>query len=230
MASISMRKTQPDPEDSEDAQEAAEDQAADTDQQEPQASEPTGFLRSFAIGIRGWGHWCSNLIGTTWAYTLHAVALWAAAHYSLWVTWTVIIALAVAIVTFMPAPSIDRIVDRLEHRHAPTAKEPGTPAGKEEPEPPADPLTALLWQLIGDAPGVHRKTLTKVLAEAATKEGRPAPSQADVDAALEARRIPLRRSVRDTRKKVNKGVHRDDLTTALQTPPPPPGQGPAQTP
>ncbi|MEE1838191.1 hypothetical protein [Streptomyces sp. SP17KL33] len=78
-------------------------------------------------------------------------------------------------------------------------------------EPPADPLVEVMWELIGDAPGVHIKTLTEVLAKAAVKEGKPAPSKADVEAALAARKIPTRGSVRDARGKVNKGVHGADL-------------------
>ncbi|MFF9123179.1 hypothetical protein ACF09J_07755 [Streptomyces sp. NPDC014889] len=236
MARISVRKTQPTPApDAEVLEDTTEDQAASPagqkpDDQAPQASEPTGFLRGLAAGIHGWWHWCSNLIGTSKAYALHAVAIWAAAHYSQWVTWAMVIALAAAVVTFMPASSIDRIVDRFERRHAPTATEPDAPEAEEEPQQPADPLTTLLWQLIGDAPGVHLKTLVKVLAEAATRQGRPAPTRAHVEAELEARRIPLRPSVRDARGKVNRGVHRDDLAAALQTPPPAPGQGLAQDP
>ncbi|MDX3125726.1 hypothetical protein [Streptomyces scabiei] len=80
-------------------------------------------------------------------------------------------------------------------------------------EPPADSLVEVMWELIGDAPGVHLKTLTEVLAKAAVKEGKQPPTKADVEAALVARKIPTRASVRDAREKVNKGVHGADLWT-----------------
>ncbi|MBQ0827692.1 hypothetical protein [Streptomyces tagetis] len=91
-------------------------------------------------------------------------------------------------------------------------EEPEAPAEKagEEPfaEAPADALPGLLWALIGEAPGVHIKTLAAHLTAAApdTPIDRPA-----VRAALTSRGIPLRGSVRDASGKVNEGVHRDDL-------------------
>jgi hypothetical protein len=80
-----------------------------------------------------------------------------------------------------------------------------------EPEPekaPTDPLPGLLWKLIGEAPGTHVKTLTEHLNAAAPQAGFDRPA---VRAALAARRIPVRPSVRDVAGRVNEGVHRDDL-------------------
>jgi hypothetical protein len=206
---ISLRKPQPDPgaiaED--DALKAAEPE----DQDESEEAESIGYFRALAEGVRGWFTWCSGLITPRWTYTLHLFAIWAACYYGAWVFWGVVLGLSAAFVTFMPRDPVDRLTTRLEHVGTPQPDAPaeGTPATPGPP--PGDPLVALMWKLIAGASGVHLKTLTAVLAAAAEKEGNEAPSKALVEAALATRGIPLRDSVRDTRRKINKGVHRDDL-------------------
>ncbi|MEU5596649.1 hypothetical protein [Streptomyces sp. NPDC020298] len=190
--------------------------AAD-DGQERDAAEVIGLLGALAQGVRGWFTWCSNRIGSGRTYTLHAVAVWAAGYYSLWVTWAVVISLVLAVGLFIPHEPLDRLSARIEQLgnqrtapadEAPTLGESGEPGE----EAPIDPLSGLLWRLIGEAPGVHLKTLAEALARAAQAAGEKPPSRADVEAKLEALEIPLRASVRDARGKVNRGVHRDDLT------------------
>jgi hypothetical protein len=223
MTYFSLRKqtSEPDPagteelEDSEAIEETPDDQA---DADEGEIPSPP---RAFVIAIRDWFTWCSNLIGTTATYTVHVVAVWAAGHYdNSWILYGVTIGLVLAVGTFLPRPTIDHAVTRIEQLSQRPAKASNQPAVEAPAQDSADPLIGLLWHLISDAPGVHLKTLTAVLAETAERGGGAAPSRADVKAALEARSIPLRPSVRDTRDKVNRGVHRDDLTAALQTPSP----------
>ncbi|MFC5217308.1 hypothetical protein [Streptomyces coerulescens] len=199
-------------EDQDDEQDALGDEAA-----------PAGVFGALAAGVRGWLTWCSLRIGVRGTYGLHVVAVWAAGYYSVWVTWGVVIGLAAAVVTFVPRESLDRLLARLEHPRAKATV-------KAAEQAPVDPLPALVWRLIGDAPGVHRKTLTAVLARAAEKEGTEPPTEAQVEAALTARNIPLRPSVRDTRGKVNRGVHRVDLEAWARTPSPPPSDAPATDP
>lgn len=217
MTFISLRKPQPGPENAQD--EGAEDEALEADSPEDQAEDdkPVGYFRALQQGVTGWFTWCANLITPRWTYSLHLVALWAACYYGAWVTWCVVLGLAVAIVTFMPRDPVDRLTNRLEHVGTPQPDTPaqGTPA---TPGPPSvDPLVALMWKLIAGASGVHLKTLTAVLAAAAEKEGNEPPSKALIEAALTTRGIPLRESVRDTRRKINKGVHREDLQAWEQT-------------
>lgn len=235
MTFINLRKRGQEPEPDE-AEDVAPDEATEDD--DDQAPEPEGhivlgLLPALYQGIRGWCAWCSAHIGVGPTWALHGVALYAAEHYSLRVTYGVTGAFVVAVVLFTPRESLERAAARLdardaarEARRAPSK----APADDAPEEPPADPLPALMWRLIGDAPGVHLKTLTEVLAQAAEKEGKQPPSKADVEAAIEARGIPLRPSVRDTREKVNKGVHRTDLEaweTALSPPgPADPATGP----
>lgn len=96
--------------------------------------------------------------------------------------------------------------------HAPDREEqPAAEAGEQPPvETPTDPLPSLLWDLIGEAPGVHVKGIVEHLHETGRD---PTCQPADVRAALGRRGIPVRASVRDAAGRVNQGVHRDDLTT-----------------
>lgn len=94
--------------------------------------------------------------------------------------------------------------------HAPNRQEQPTEEAGEQPpvEAPADPLPGILWDLIGEAPGVHVKAIAEHLHETGQD---PACQPADVRAALGRRGIPLRGSVRDAAGRVNQGVHRADL-------------------
>lgn len=230
MSHFSLRKqtTDPEPADTEEPEEA-EDSSADAQPTDKTSKEPAAIPslpRAVAIAVRDWLTWCSNLIGTTATYIGHVVAIWACAHYdNLWILYGVTIGLAVAVAAFLPEASVDRAVTRLEQLRKRPTKPSAQAAAAPAKQPPTDPLIDLLWRLIGDAPGVHLKTLTETLA--ATQQGSgEAPSRAAVEAALTARHITLRPSVRDTRDKVNRGVHREDLTAALPLPSPTAAPGP----
>lgn len=89
------------------------------------------------------------------------------------------------------------------------------PGDEEEAEDaaPKDPFPGMVWDLIGDAPGVHIKTVVAWLHETGLDT---ACTAADVTAGLTRRQIPIRASVRDADGRVNKGVHRDDLWAWLK--------------
>ncbi|MEV6014716.1 hypothetical protein [Streptomyces sp. NPDC051997] len=112
--------------------------------------------------------------------------------------------------------------------HAPDkATEPQPEPEGEQPseaveEVPADPLPALLWELIGEARGVHLATIVDHLHESGLD---PACDRAAVRAALDRRRIPVRGSVREADGRVNQGVHRADLEAWEQAHSPSPSQG-----
>lgn len=114
-------------------------------------------------------------------------------RYRTWIVW---ILLAWCVAAWMHAP------------------DPGPQAAEEQldeagEEPTAHPIPGLLWDLMGDAPGVHLKTLTERLQVAAPGM---ALNRAVVRTELAALGIPVRASVRDAAGRVNEGVHRDDLT------------------
>ncbi|MFI1723914.1 hypothetical protein [Streptomyces sp. NPDC020489] len=220
------RKHAPQPQDTEE-EHLLEDQADDERDTSEDQDTPAGFLGALAAGVRGWLAWCSSRIGVRGTYGLHVLALWSAWHYSAWVTWAVTLTGACAVVTFVPREAIDRLVTRIERPRAKTTVD--TPEQATAGQP-ADRLPHLVYRLIADAPGVHRKTLTEVLAQAAQKEGIEAPTEAQVEAALSALGIPLRPSVRDARGKVNRGVHRDDLEAWAKTSSPSPSHAPATGP
>lgn len=218
-----------------------EDQVQEQDTPGDEAA-PAGLFGALAAGVRGWLTWCSSRIGVRGTYGLHVVALWAACYYNAWVTSAVVTSAVVAVVTFVPSESLDRLLARLEGPSA-KAQAPASAPASAEPAalsptvptqasaaPLADPLPPLVYRLIGDAPGVHRKTITAVLAKAAEKEGTEPPTEAQVEAALTARGIPLRPSVRDTRGRVNRGVHREDLEAWARTPSPAPSKALATDP
>jgi hypothetical protein len=99
--------------------------------------------------------------------------------------------------------------------HAPSGDEeqPAEAGEKAAPEAPADPFPGMVRDLIGDAPGVHIKTVVAWLHETGLDT---ACTAADVTAGLTRRQIPIRSSVRDADGRVNKGVHRDDLEEWLE--------------
>ncbi|WP_128381252.1 hypothetical protein [Streptomyces cavernae] len=221
MTFISLRRPdpEPDPDDPLEATEPDEDTEDDGAQEQEPEGTSLGLLPALYQGVCGWCTWCSARIGVGWTYTVHGVALWAACYYDAWVAFGVAGTFVLVTVLFTPREPFDRLADRIEARVEARATGPDESAedyldeSAEEgaEEPPADPLLELMWRLIGEAPGVHLKTLREVLAESSAKEGQRPPSKTDVEAALEARGIPLRPSVRDVRDKVNKGVHRGDL-------------------
>ncbi|BCM70882.1 hypothetical protein EASAB2608_06216 [Streptomyces sp. EAS-AB2608] len=123
--------------------------------------------------------------------------VYVAARYRSWVIWLVIGWCAAALL------------------HAPKAGSESADQAEEDPpaEPPEDPLPGILQALIGDAPGVHLKTVVHHLHQ----EGLDTTcTTADVTAALDRRQIPVRASVRDAAGRVNRGVHRDDLQAWLE--------------
>ncbi|MFC8832337.1 hypothetical protein ACFT8V_03945 [Streptomyces griseoincarnatus] len=99
--------------------------------------------------------------------------------------------------------------------HAPSGTEEQRPEAGEKAAPaaPEDPFPGMVRDLIGDAPGVHIKTVVAWLHETGLDT---TCTPADVTAGLTRRQIPIRASVRDADGRVNKGVHRDDLEEWLK--------------
>lgn len=220
MTLLSLRKRDPEPEPDGDVEDGELDEAAeDDDGQEPEPEgRPLGLLPALYQGVRGWCAWCSGRISAGGTLGVHITALYAAEHYNTWVTVGLTAGFVLAVSLFTPPEAFDRVAARLDAYDAArearreAAHEPDDELVEGAPgEPPVDHLPALMWRLIGDASGVHLKTLTEALARAAEKEGEWPPTKAEVEAALMTRGIALRDSVRDARGKVNKGVHRDDL-------------------
>ncbi len=136
--------------------------------------------------------WKAVLIGA-------AVLVYAAARYRTWI-WAGVAVLCAAAWAHAPGP-VEELPDEADDEPQDEGEEPPT-------EAPVDPLPALLWELIGEAPGVHLKTVVAHLHQTGLDT---ACDRAAVRAALGRREIPVRGSVRGADGRVNEGVHRADL-------------------
>lgn len=197
--------------------EEVDEEAAEAEPEpEPQPSatpQPTGWPGAVWYGMRGPWRWLAGHFGDygiTIAWTIHVGSPWAFFYYRGWVAAGLAVAWPLAFLLSIPKEYKDRASGWLE-RHI-------TPAVDEEADGRAlaPPIVAVLWKLIGDAPGTHLKALTERL----QKEAKEPLDKAAVRAKLRALGIPLRGSVRDASGKVNEGVHRDDLKAWIETLPP----------
>jgi hypothetical protein len=146
-------------------------------------------------GLLGPGTWLAVRFGTGTAWTVHVVAVWAVGLYGGWIAAGIVLVWLLAIGAFVPREYLERLAARIEK----TSPEEDQQAGE---EPPDEPLVAVLWALIGDAPGAHLKTLAERLQAAAPEQP---VDRAAVRAKLGALRIPVRASVRDVAGRVNEG-------------------------
>ncbi|HEX9755738.1 MAG TPA: hypothetical protein VGA42_08515 [Gemmatimonadales bacterium] len=218
MSYFSLRKRDPEPES--DLVDEDLDEAVDEPEDESPEEEQTGAANPLVIGILGPGNWIAARFGTGTAWGVHAIAVWAIGFYGGWTAAGILLAWLAAVLLFVPREHLERWSALLEHRDGPSADD----ALEAAAETIVSPLVTLMWRLIGEAPGVHVKTLAELIQEAATEEGADrAAVRAAVRGELAALGIPLRASVRDAAGRVNEGVHRADLKAwqeALHSAPP----------
>ncbi|MEU0207368.1 hypothetical protein [Streptomyces canus] len=207
--------------------EAVDEELAEDEEPEDEEDRPVGLGGALWAGISGPGRWLSDRDRAGLAWVLYVGSVWAAGFYGGWVAVGVIAAWVAAVLLFMPRDAKDRAAAWVERRVS-------TKAGQETAEKdPVHALVAVMWKLIADAPGVHLKTLAEHLQAAAPGE---VVDRAAVRAKLGALNIPVRVSVRDAARRVNEGVHREDLEAwerALpdpsSAPAPEAGSGPVAT-
>lgn len=212
MSYFDLRKRAPDPEPEDDHTTPEEETAT-----EEEPTPPVGLGGALLAGLRGPGSWLTARIGVGAAWAVHVMSVWAIGYYGGYVTPALIIAWTLAFAAFIPRDYLERWAAWLEKRDADAPTE-----GELEAADGAlvDPLVTVLWRLIGEAPGVHVKTLAEHLQTAAPEEVVDRPA---VRAKLGALGITVKPSVRDARGRVNEGVHRADLQawqTALPDPVP----------
>ncbi|MFD8700968.1 hypothetical protein [Kitasatospora purpeofusca] len=203
---FSLRKHAPEP----DPDATVEEQPEET---EPQPEEePAAAARGPVVtGLLGPGAWLAARLGTGWAWGVHGVGVWAITYYGGWAAVAVTAVWVFAVLLFVPREHLDRITNRLEQ---------GTPREDEpvEDTPPADafvdPLPGILWELIGDASGVHHKSVGRHLHDSGLDTACDRPA---VRAALTRRGITVKGSVREADGRVNEGVHRADLQAWQET-------------
>jgi hypothetical protein len=200
---ISLRKPEPEPVD-EDLDETAEEPEDEAAVEEV----PGTWTAAILAGVCGPGAWLAARFGTGVAWGAHLVGLWACFFYRGWTAVTIVLVWLLAVLLFTPREHLERAaaaIEQLGERHRDTTPEDTAETGEEQP---LIPIVTVLWQLIGNAPGVHLKTLTKHLQAAAPETP---VDRAQVRVKLAALGIPVRGSVRDAAGKVNEGVHRDGL-------------------
>ncbi|MFM9635948.1 hypothetical protein [Streptomyces turgidiscabies] len=201
MTYFQLRKRDPEdePDEAVDEEETGEEEAVD----EAPPPAPAGLLGALWMGFCGPGHWLTAHGRAGAAWVLYPGSVWAVGYYGGWTAIGVPAAWLVLVVLFMPREFKDRVSAWIERRIAGPAS-----AGEEAAVPP---IVTVMWKLIGDAPGVHLKTLAAALQKAAPEGAEEVVDKAAVRAKLAALRIPTKGSVRDAAGKVNEGVHRADL-------------------
>src|SRR5690606_32576608 len=114
--------------------------------------------------------------GRAWVFGGVAITVFALVRYRTAIAWVLAVWCAAA---WMHAPG--------------PAREDTADAGEQQaPEAPEDPFPGMVWDLIGDAPGVHIKRIVEWLHDTGLD---PACTPADVTAGLTRRGIPIRASV-----------------------------------
>jgi len=202
---LRKRAAEPEPEEAEEGAAPEATETAETEEEGPAARGP------LLAGILGPGRWLAARFGISTAWSVHAAAVWMIFYYRGVVAVGVIAVWLLAVLLFTPREYLELLATSIER----LGNQPREDVEDEEEAPPTDPLVALLWHLIGDAPGTHLKTVAERLQEASGKPLDKASVRARVAAVrgrLNALQIPVKTSVRDAAGKVNEGVHRADLT------------------
>jgi hypothetical protein len=190
---LRKRDLEPEPEE-------AEEEPEETTEDDAEGEQPAG-RGPLLTGFLGPGQWIAARFGTGAAWGVHGVAVWAIGFYGGWAAAGIVVVWLLAVLAFVPREYLERLAARIEKRSPEEDQE----AGEGHP---GEPLAAVLWQLIGDAPGTHLKTVAEHLQAAAPELPL---DRAAVRAKMGALGIPVRASVRDAAGRVNEGVHRDDL-------------------
>jgi hypothetical protein len=195
---FNLRKHAPEPVDEEpetpDTEETEETEEAD---ENVTAEQPTSWGGAFLTGVRGPGAWLATRFGIGPAWTIHAIAVWACFFYGGWVAVGVVTAWLTAVLLFIPREQLERLAAAIERRdERRRAQRP--PASEEPPdEAPAEDgreaILRLLSDLIGDAHGVHLRTVLAHLQKHGQWEGR---TVAEMRQHLEALGIPVRPKVK----------------------------------
>ncbi|MFJ8538148.1 hypothetical protein [Streptomyces sp. NPDC093591] len=217
MTYFNLRKTEPVPDlDVRDEVVSEDEVVADE-----ASAAPTGLAGALWAGVGGPGRWLLARGRADVAWVLHVGSVWAVGFYGGWVAVGLVTGWVLAVAAFVPRDRLEGWAEWVERRSA------GRPPAAPESEPeelPVDPLVTVMWKLIGDARGVHVKTLAEYLTAATPGES---VDRAAVRAKLGALGIPTRASVRDAEGRVNEGVYGVDLQAWQEAlPDPSPGAAP----
>lgn len=215
---LRKRVDEPGPEPEEEAEEEQPEELED----EPAEQQPKRRTYGpIATGLLGPGMWIAARFGTGAAWGVHGVAVWAIGYYGGWAAAGIVLLWLLLVGLFTPSEALDRLSGWIENLHVRRlrAAVQAAPGGEREA------VRRLLLDLIGEAPGVHLKTVLAHLQKHGQWEGRKV---ADLRVHLEALGIPV-----DLKLRVDgtptRGVRRADLeapSPPVETPPSPPPSPP----
>lgn len=184
MTYFQLRKREPEPEPDGAPEEPEQPTEDDTEGEQPAAHGP------LLTGLTGPSRWLAAHLGTNAACGVHVVAVWAVAFYGGWIAAGVTLAWLAAVLLFVPREHLDRfstLIERRSHLAPVTAPaEPRNPGDREG-------VLRLLYTVLGEAPGVHLRTVLSYLQEHDQWEGK---TVADLRQHLEALSIPVRPKVK----------------------------------
>ncbi|MCX5601598.1 hypothetical protein OOK29_25950 [Streptomyces phaeochromogenes] len=200
---FSMRKHISDPEP--EAVEEDLDETVHEPDDEDTEEQPTGSTNPVVVGVLGPGAWISARFGTSAAWAVHVVAVWAIGFYGGLVATGIVIVWLLAVGLFVPREHLDRLTAAVERR-AP-GKQPKAHVATVPPGGEREVVRQLLLALIGEAHGVHLRTVLTHLQGHGQWEDR---TVADLRVHLEALGIPVQPKVK-VAGTPTRGVLRADL-------------------
>ncbi|MGW4042975.1 hypothetical protein [Streptomyces sp. NPDC004721] len=192
MTYFNLRKLPPAPE-----PEPVEEQLAEA-VDEPEADDaddgqPTGWAGALRAGLLGPGTWLAARFGTGTAWSVHAVALWASVFYGGWVTVAVMLVWLAAVGAFIPRDRLEELAAAIERWDTRRRRPPASAPDEAPLSGGREPIVSLLRTLIGDAHGVHVRTVLAHLQEHGQWGDR---TVADLRVHLEALGIPVQPKVK----------------------------------
>lgn len=223
MTYFNLRKREPEaePDEVEEEPEETVEEAEDGGEEEQPGKQHGPLL----TGLFGPGQWLAARFGTGPAWGVHVVAVWAIGFYGGWIAAGVLLVWLLAVLAFVPREHLERLAKRIEERGTGEDQEAGEGAPDARTPGSRDGALLLLHTVLGDAPGVHLRTVLDYLQEHGQWEGKEV---ADLRKHLEALGIPVRPKV-----KVNgtptRGVLKADLEALppIEETPPSPAPSPA---
>lgn len=223
MTYFNLRKR--DPEAAPEPDELDENEQSEEADDEAATDAPKRDHSPIITGLLGPGRWLTARFNLDTAIIAHVAAVFSIVYYGGWTAASVITGWLFFAALFIPrealerwAGAIERLAAAIERRLGSAPKPPASTAPKGEREA----VRRLLLDLIGEAHGVHLKTVLAHLQEHGQWEGRKV---ADLRVHLEALGIPV-----DPKLKVAGVPTRGVLRTALEALPPVEGTPPSPTP
>lgn len=188
MSYFNLRKHAHEPELAEVEEEPAEtvEEPDDGEVDEPSGRQYGPLL----TGLFGPARWLTARFSPGAAMAVHGVAVWAILFYGRWIAVGIILVWLFTVALFVPREALDGLSARLEDR--------GSQAPAEVPAPSRSPggregALRLLYTVLGEAPGVHLRTVLAYLQEHGQWEGK---TVADLRRHLEALGIPVKPKVK----------------------------------